>query len=263
MSDDGDAHMCTGSALVSPIDGVREGEEYIRGKHFQICPNPKCRTKCELRDGCNHMTCAAPSCGASFCFVCGEPAQVDSLHWTRKEDGTGCPRYSHFDDVNAQFDNNAGIGIGLGIDMNGGFDEIVPSDSDSSSSSDTTDSDSDDGTNFNPRSDWPIFSSDSEPQRRPEEVVNSLPDSRVDRYMRRYQRWAECIRIRDWFHFEHRHIGHPPTWRDALPRIASTIQSLDHVPQPTDPRLTDDDARNAWSIFWNAARGRSTCGTLK
>lgn len=34
--DDGDSHMCSDSALASPVDGVKEGEDYVRGEHFQI-----------------------------------------------------------------------------------------------------------------------------------------------------------------------------------------------------------------------------------
>lgn len=48
------------------------------------------------------MTC---NCGTGFCFICGEEADGDSDHWSRKRGKSGCPRYHHPDDVNAEYDD--------------------------------------------------------------------------------------------------------------------------------------------------------------
>jgi hypothetical protein len=49
------------------------------------CPEPDCHERIMLPSGCNHITCRW---GGSFCYLCGEKAKGDSLHWREG----GCPR---------------------------------------------------------------------------------------------------------------------------------------------------------------------------
>ena len=59
------------------------------GIDYQRCPNPSCRTRYELKDGCNHMKCAM--CKEEFCFICGKAGTDNaSGHWNL---GNPCPRY--------------------------------------------------------------------------------------------------------------------------------------------------------------------------
>ena len=37
-------------------------------KHTKPCP--KCGTKIEKNNGCNHMICTKPGCGVHFCWLC-------------------------------------------------------------------------------------------------------------------------------------------------------------------------------------------------
>lgn len=71
----------------------------VRGRDIQQCPNIDCRNIIALKDGCNHMKC--PKCSTEFCFICGEPADVFSGHWSL---GNPCPRWNQPDDDNAQHD---------------------------------------------------------------------------------------------------------------------------------------------------------------
>jgi len=57
-----------------------------RGKHYQDCPNSKCRRRVELKEACNHIICL---CGAEFCYLCGKFAEALSPHWI----SGSCPRY--------------------------------------------------------------------------------------------------------------------------------------------------------------------------
>jgi serine/threonine protein kinase/RNase P subunit RPR2 len=34
---------------------------------------PSCGLRCELKSGCNHITCPTSNCGTHFCYVCAEP----------------------------------------------------------------------------------------------------------------------------------------------------------------------------------------------
>jgi hypothetical protein len=72
-----------------------------RGREWQECPNPDCKIKCDLKEGCNAMICP---CQENFCFICGEAADHDSDHWT---EGKPCLRWGAVDAPNPMFDRPA------------------------------------------------------------------------------------------------------------------------------------------------------------
>ncbi|KAK4545506.1 hypothetical protein LTR36_002856 [Oleoguttula mirabilis] len=71
----------------------------VRGKDYQICPNPTCGIKVEIRDGCNAMCCQR--CLTHFCYICGVMAHHNSKHWTSP---STCPRWNQPDASNAIHD---------------------------------------------------------------------------------------------------------------------------------------------------------------
>jgi len=90
-------HVCTGKSIANE----QRAQAFVgleRGKEWQQCPNRLCARRIELSAACNHITC---TCGMGFCFICGKEADGDSEHWARK---SGCPRYNHPDDENAEYD---------------------------------------------------------------------------------------------------------------------------------------------------------------
>jgi hypothetical protein len=90
-------HICTGKSIANE----QRAQAFVglkRGKEWQQCPNRLCARRIELSAACNHITC---TCGMGFCFICGKEADGDSEHWARK---SGCPRYNHPDDENAEYD---------------------------------------------------------------------------------------------------------------------------------------------------------------
>ena len=90
-------HICTGKSTANE----QRAQAFVglkRGKEWQSYPNRLCMRRIELSAACNHITC---TCGTGFCFICGKEADGDSEHWTRK---SGCPRYNHPDDDNAEYD---------------------------------------------------------------------------------------------------------------------------------------------------------------
>lgn len=102
------ALICSGCGVVDENYWSHKCEEakdafegLVKGKDFQVCPNPECALKCEIRDGCNAMVCPSSSCGTSFCFICGQPAGHNSDHWKA---GSSCPRFNASGSVHAQFD---------------------------------------------------------------------------------------------------------------------------------------------------------------
>ena len=90
-------HFCTGKSIANE-QRAQAFEGLKRGKEWQQCPNRLCARRIELSAACNHITC---TCGMGFCFICGKEADGDSEHWARK---SGCPRYNHPDDENAEYD---------------------------------------------------------------------------------------------------------------------------------------------------------------
>jgi hypothetical protein len=60
-------------------------EGLVLGEDFMYCPEPDFHEPIMLLSGCNQITCR---CGGSFCYLCGEKAKGDSLHWREG----GCPR---------------------------------------------------------------------------------------------------------------------------------------------------------------------------
>lgn len=105
------AHRATAKPEIP--DGQRKGWDY------QFCP--VCKNAVALKDGCNHIGC---TCGASFCFICGEVAFEGSGHWGQR----GCPLY-----------NREGM---AGDDVEGGEGD---DDDDDSDESDAHDEDPEDG----------------------------------------------------------------------------------------------------------------------
>lgn len=90
-------HICTNKSIAKE----QRAQAFVglkRGKDWQQCPNRLCMRRIELSAACNHITC---TCGTGFCFICGKEADGDSEHWARK---SGCPRYNHPDDDNAEYD---------------------------------------------------------------------------------------------------------------------------------------------------------------
>jgi hypothetical protein len=91
-------HICTGKSSANE----QRAQAFVglkRGKEWQQCPNRLCARRIELSAACNHITC---TCGMGFCFICGKEADGDSEHWARK---SGCPRYNHPDDADAEYDD--------------------------------------------------------------------------------------------------------------------------------------------------------------
>lgn len=89
-----DSHRCV---PIDTDDAVFEGLK--RGKDYQICPSERCGMKIELSEACNAMRC---HCGTTFCYICGEPANEGSDHWTKKPNG--CPKYHQPGAENARYD---------------------------------------------------------------------------------------------------------------------------------------------------------------
>jgi hypothetical protein len=90
-------HICTGNSSANE----QRAQAFVglkRGREWQQCPNRLCGRRIELSAACNHITCP---CGTGFCFICGKEAGDDSTHWARK---SGCPRYKHPDDRDAEYD---------------------------------------------------------------------------------------------------------------------------------------------------------------
>ena len=90
-------HLCPGVS-----ERVKAEQDQLQklkqGRDWQACPNKQCRRVYELKEACNHLTCA---CGTSFCYICGTLAAGDIDHW-RQTAGT-CPLYGQPDDDDAQF----------------------------------------------------------------------------------------------------------------------------------------------------------------
>ena len=93
----GPPHTC--SAREVPIAQI--APDLIRGRDYQLCPNPTCQTPWALADGCNHMICPHPLCKTSFCFICGQEALEGTGHWSVS---MPCPRYNQPNSPHAQFD---------------------------------------------------------------------------------------------------------------------------------------------------------------
>jgi hypothetical protein len=94
-------HVCTGKSSANE----QRAQAFIglkRGREWQQCPNRLCGRRIELSAACNHITC---TCGTGFCFICGKEAEGESSHWALK---SGCPRYNHPDDRNAEYDDYDG-----------------------------------------------------------------------------------------------------------------------------------------------------------
>ncbi|TKA41110.1 hypothetical protein B0A54_07631 [Friedmanniomyces endolithicus] len=73
-------HDCDPSAEIQAREQGFAG--LVRGKDYQDCPRNTCQRPFELVAACNHMTC--PSCGADFCYICGQRIYPDT-------DPCGCP----------------------------------------------------------------------------------------------------------------------------------------------------------------------------
>lgn len=71
-----------------------------RGRQWQVCPNPTCKRRVELSEGCNHMRC---ECRTHFCFICGKPVRDGEGHW--REQG-GCPRFGQRGSNKAVYDEH-------------------------------------------------------------------------------------------------------------------------------------------------------------
>lgn len=83
-----EAHTCDNlNAAIKAESESNAFDAAKRGVEWQECPNPDCKMKCDLRDGCNAMICP---CSEHFCFLCGEVADHDSDHWM---EGKPCPRW--------------------------------------------------------------------------------------------------------------------------------------------------------------------------
>ncbi|EMC94255.1 hypothetical protein BAUCODRAFT_52249, partial [Baudoinia panamericana UAMH 10762] len=59
-------HDCDPDTVVQGREEAFKG--LVRGKDYQDCPNDQCRTRIELKEACNHVTC---NCGTEFCYLCG------------------------------------------------------------------------------------------------------------------------------------------------------------------------------------------------
>lgn len=88
-------HVCDKAKVDNEVEAL---DQATKGKEWQECPNSYCRIKCDLRDGCNAITCI---CGCTFCFICGEETGDDARHWT---EGKSCPRWGRRDAKNPMFD---------------------------------------------------------------------------------------------------------------------------------------------------------------
>jgi hypothetical protein len=88
-------HTCDPTKADSEKDAF---DAATRGVEWQECPNPDCKIKCDLKEGCNAMICP---CQENFCFICGEVAGHDSDHWT---EGKPCPRWGAVNAPNPMFD---------------------------------------------------------------------------------------------------------------------------------------------------------------
>lgn len=88
-------HVCDKAKVDNEAEAL---DQETKGKEWQECPNSDCKIKCDLRDGCNAITCI---CGCTFCFICGEETGHDSSHWTQ---GKSCPRWGRLDAQNPMFD---------------------------------------------------------------------------------------------------------------------------------------------------------------
>lgn len=89
-------HTCPKRSVVQYNDLGR------RGQDWQTCP--RCDSKVQLRDGCNHLICAI--CFCSFCFICGEECAENSGHWLTDRPNP-CPRWNQPLSEDAQFDRIA------------------------------------------------------------------------------------------------------------------------------------------------------------
>ena len=93
----GQSHTCAvHEARVAQISS-----DLVRGRDYQLCPNPKCQYPWALEDGCNHIVCHQSSCKTNFCFICGKEALERSGHWNV---GMPCPRWNQPGTGNATFD---------------------------------------------------------------------------------------------------------------------------------------------------------------
>ena len=95
----GARHLCDPNKRQN--EDTQAFSQLVRGKDYQICPQPSCRRKIELEDGCNHTVCV---CGMSLCFICGQYAKEGSDHWIGSRRSGGCPRYNHPSDREALWD---------------------------------------------------------------------------------------------------------------------------------------------------------------
>jgi len=50
------------------IQETADDHGQVRGKDFQLCPNPACGYPVNLSDGCNHVICPMSSCKTQYCL---------------------------------------------------------------------------------------------------------------------------------------------------------------------------------------------------
>jgi len=84
-------HDCDPSLEIQAREQAFAG--LVRGKDYQDCPTETCQRRIELAAACNRMTC--PSCGAHFCYICGQQADNGTEHCE-------CPSYGHPSDEASQ-----------------------------------------------------------------------------------------------------------------------------------------------------------------
>ena len=106
-------YLCCGAADISNDGDHACAEEdetafegLVRGEHWQMCPNPKCKMLVELLEACNAVRCPNSACKTPFCIVCGQACTANSGHWGK---GRPCPRWGLAKTKNAIFDHPIAI----------------------------------------------------------------------------------------------------------------------------------------------------------
>ena len=64
-----------------------EIKTYSKQKNVKLCP--KCKTRIEKNEGCNHMTCSR--CNHQFCWLCGGVYTTTHFSAVTTENPWGCP----------------------------------------------------------------------------------------------------------------------------------------------------------------------------